>query len=181
MIKGKKINLRLAEESDIEVVAQYFSRVDNRGFENILLNHEVGLRKEFQENGWWGDDFGILQIVDKENKILGSIVSLKTFVQPNRRAIELGFMIYSPDDWGKGYTSEAISLFVPFLFETRTVNRIQAITVIDNIGSQKVLEKNGFTFEGVLRKMFIHHGKPVDVKMYSILREESKALADVLV
>ena len=180
MIEGKKISLRLFEESDIDETVRYFGRVDNRGLENIQLNHEVDLRKSFHNDGWWGNENGYLCIADKDNKPAGFITFFVPFKKPTRSALEIGFAIFRPEDWGKGYTSEAVSLFVPYLFETHTIERIQAITHLDNIGSQKVLEKNSFTFEGVLRKLFIFKGKPVDVKMYSILREESKALEDVI-
>jgi RimJ/RimL family protein N-acetyltransferase len=181
MIEGKKISLRLFEESDLDESVRYFGRVDNRGLENIQLSHEVNRRKNFQNDGYWGKENGALCIVDKENNPVGYIAFFVPFKKPTRSALEIGFGIFRPENWGKGYTSDAVSLFVPYLFETHTVERIQAMTSPDNIGSQKVLEKNGFTFEGVLRKAIIFRGKPADVKIYSILREESNALEDVMV
>jgi RimJ/RimL family protein N-acetyltransferase len=52
------------------------------------------------------------------------------------------------------------------------VSRIQATTSIRNKGSQRVLEKVGFTREGTIRKSV--GGARRDAYLYSILREEWK-------
>jgi RimJ/RimL family protein N-acetyltransferase len=52
------------------------------------------------------------------------------------------------------------------------VSRIQATTSIKNKGSQRVLEKAGFTREGTIRKSA--RGARRDAYLYSILREEWK-------
>jgi RimJ/RimL family protein N-acetyltransferase len=44
--------------------------------------------------------------------------------------------------------------------------------VEENVASKRVLEKNGFTKEGVLRKLSYGKGKWWDPSIYSILREE---------
>ena len=41
-----------------------------------------------------------------------------------------------------------------------------------NIGSCRVLEKAGFQYEGTLRNNAVKNGKVIDMKMYSLLREE---------
>jgi ribosomal-protein-alanine N-acetyltransferase len=53
--------------------------------------------------------------------------------------------------------------------------RIQAETHPDNVGSQRVLQKAGFTKEGLIRKSFFSRGVYRDTAMWSILREEWKA------
>ena len=180
MIPGKKINLRLVEEADLEEDARYMGDVNGHGYENYFFEHGVNIRKRFQEDGWWGEKDGMLIIVAKENNCVGYLLYSVPFTGKSLSALQIAYGIYRPENWGKGYASEAISLFVPFLFETRLEGRIQAITSTENIGSQRVLEKNGFTFEGVIRKVYFHRGKRTDVRLYSILREESKSLEEVM-
>jgi RimJ/RimL family protein N-acetyltransferase len=43
---------------------------------------------------------------------------------------------------------------------------------VENVPSQRVLEKNGFKREGELRKRFFNHGQYRDEYMYSLLRAE---------
>ncbi|NVM36526.1 MAG: GNAT family N-acetyltransferase [Candidatus Lokiarchaeota archaeon] len=52
----------------------------------------------------------------------------------------------------KGFCTEALKIFVDFLFLSQTIERIQATTDYRNTGSQRVLEKAGFTKEGIIRK-----------------------------
>jgi RimJ/RimL family protein N-acetyltransferase len=95
-------------------------------------------------------------------------------------AYELGYRIYKPESWGMGYMSEAVSLIVAYLFETKPVDRIQATAMLGNEGSKKVLERCGFQCEGVLRKAIFHRGQAEDLYLYSIVRGESRPLRELL-
>jgi ribosomal-protein-alanine N-acetyltransferase len=77
--------------------------------------------------------------------------------------------------------SEAVSLLVAFLFETRPVERIQATALPGNKGSQQVLQKCGFQFEGIMRRALFHRGRAEDVHLFAIVRGEHRPLADLLV
>jgi ribosomal-protein-alanine N-acetyltransferase len=80
-----------------------------------------------------------------------------------------------PSERGKGYCTEAVEIMIDFLFLSKDVVRIQARTDVRNKGSQRVLEKSGFTREGKLRKSTFVRGRWRDWFIYSILREEWKA------
>jgi hypothetical protein len=49
---------------------------------------------------------------------------------------------------------------------------VQAVIPIENTAIQRVLEKNGFTSEGVIRKNRFHRGAWRDSSLFSIIREE---------
>ena len=70
---------------------------------------------------------------------------------------------------------EAVRMMVDYLFMAKPIVRVQADTETTNKASQKVLEKGGFTKEGVIRKHFFSSGEWRDSFTYSILREEWKA------
>lgn len=74
--------------------------------------------------------------------------------------------------WGKGYTTEAVSLMVKFAFEDLKLNKVFAHFMPKNPASGKVLEKNGMVKEGVLRKHIIKNGEFTDMVFMSILKEE---------
>lgn len=57
------------------------------------------------------------------------------------------------------------------------IERVQAVTPIDNIAIQRVLEKNRFTPEGVIRKNLFHRGAWRNSTLFSIIREEWKTPA----
>ena len=174
MITGRKVNLRLVSQADLDIVASYMNNIHWRGkYETVALVPEHQMRKKFAETGFWEDDEGTLHITGKDDRVLGLVNYWRPFTRPTRLAYEISFAIDNPEDWGKGFMSEAVSLFVPYLFSIKTTDRIQAITHPENTASRRVLEKSGFKLEGVLRRLYVSRGVPIDVQMFSVLRGES--------
>lgn len=179
MLVGRKVILRTFRDKDMEKLYDLAADVRDMGdYWPLSLVSEPKWKKQFQETGNWEGDHGVLLITDHEDAILGHVVFFKAASYMN--AFELGYRIYKPGHWGQGYMSEAVSLFVAFLFETKPVDRIQATTLLDNEGSQKVLEKCGFQFEAILRKAIFHQGQSQDLRLYALLRQDSPALKDLL-
>jgi RimJ/RimL family protein N-acetyltransferase len=77
-----------------------------------------------------------------------------------------------PSERGKGYCTEATQLMVDYLFLSKETPRIQALTLVKNVASQRVLERVGFKKEGIMRKCFHTRGEWSDFAIFSILREE---------
>ncbi|HEX3799233.1 MAG TPA: GNAT family protein [Verrucomicrobiae bacterium] len=76
--------------------------------------------------------------------------------------------------WNRGFTTEAIRATVSHCFATTESNRISATTTVDNIASRRVLQKLGFTEEGVLRDWGFWKGQFVDLRCFSLLRKDVK-------
>ena len=75
--------------------------------------------------------------------------------------------------WGKGIGTKAVKLVVNTIFkEWPLLERLEALVDVQNVGSQRVLEKAGFSREGVLRKYFILKGKTRDMVMFSVLSSD---------
>jgi ribosomal-protein-alanine N-acetyltransferase len=85
----------------------------------------------------------------------------------------MGYWV-AKDMRGKGICSEAVVLGLRFAFRTLGLNRVYAHVFPGNAASARVLEKAGFTFEGILRKSARHRGRYRDNQLYSILRSEFK-------
>ena len=67
--------------------------------------------------------------------------------------------------------SEAVATIVKFLLEEVNVNRIQAEVMPLNEPSKKILLKNGFLKEGLLRQASLWSGKGVvDLEIYGLLK-----------
>jgi ribosomal-protein-alanine N-acetyltransferase len=52
------------------------------------------------------------------------------------------------------------------------LNRIEAPCMVENIQSQRVLQKMGMKLEGISREKYFIKGKYRDMAMYSVLRNE---------
>ena len=60
--------------------------------------------------------------------------------------IEIGYVLYKKY-WNKGYATELVKACIDFIFDNYLdIKRIVAVTVPNNIASQKVLSKVGFEF-----------------------------------
>ena len=60
--------------------------------------------------------------------------------------VHLGYFILAKY-WNNGFTTEALKRVVEFAFEENNVYRISTGCVKENIGSEKVMLKNGFIKE----------------------------------
>ena len=75
--------------------------------------------------------------------------------------------------WRQGIMTEALDAVIGFGFREVGLNRIQAVVMPGNEGSDKLLEKLRFRREGVLREYENWREKGyVDVVMFSLLRYE---------
>ena len=105
-----------------------------------------------------------------DNMVLGSI---GIFRQGNihRQTAELGYYI-AEEYWGKGIMTEAVKQICAYVFANSDIIRIYAEPFAYNIASCRVLEKVGFQYEGTLRSNAVKNSKVIDMKMYSLLKEE---------
>lgn len=171
MIRGKNIALRPLRESDLEAFLALDNDLERKGaFVPPRLRAEPVLRKEFQETGLLGDDAGRLLIVDGEDRILGVVGYFRTSFYMD--GYELAYSLYDVERRGGGLVTEAVGLLVGWLFALKKIARLQIAFMPENGASRRVAEKNGFRFEGVLRRAIFIHGRNVDAELWSLLREE---------
>jgi RimJ/RimL family protein N-acetyltransferase len=75
--------------------------------------------------------------------------------------------------WGKGYVPEATGAIIGWVFQQSSIDRVYATTDVENLASQRVLEKVGMQCEGILRKYIVHpnlNDVPRDSYMYAIVK-----------
>ncbi len=91
-----------------------------------------------------------------------------------RISAEFGYWV-SEDYWGKGIATAAIKVFVPWLFAHSDLVRMYANVFAFNVQSRRVLEKAGFTFEGLSRDAVIKRGVIYDEYRFAILKSDFHA------
>lgn len=84
---------------------------------------------------------------------------------------EVGYALSSKFQ-NRGVMSEALDVLLHELFRRTMLERVEARCAVSNVSSQRVLEKNGFVREGVLRSYFKLRGSRVDNYLYAVLKEE---------
>ena len=94
--------------------------------------------------------------------------------QSNReRTCEIGYC-YGSKFWGKGYATEALFKVIDFLLNEVRFDVVEAIHLITNPASGRVMEKAGMKYEATLRSRYIDPDtfERTDVKIYSKIRGE---------
>jgi ribosomal-protein-alanine N-acetyltransferase len=109
---------------------------------------------------------------DKPGVFVGS-VDARIFLYPQQ--FEVGYWLGVPY-WRKGYTPEALSLLCYLCFKHLGATVVTSSAFVGNIASRRVMEKNGFQFEGTLRRQIFKDGKWIDLWRLSLLKEEWEKL-----
>jgi [ribosomal protein S5]-alanine N-acetyltransferase len=106
----------------------------------------------------------------KFDSVLIGVIEIRDIEHEHSQA-ELSFWL-AVTAWGQGYMSEALQPVIQVGFEPLKLNRLCAYHMVRNPGSGKVLQKNGFTQEGVLRQRVKKWEKFEDVALWAILQED---------
>lgn len=150
--------------SDREVTKYLFwqPHADIEVTKEILVNWDQENKKPDYYH--WG-------IVLKETgQIIGAGGALG--VSEKHHSTELGYCL-GHAYWGKGYMSEAVAAMIAHLFNTVGLNRIAASHDTNNVGSGRVMQKCGMTFEGIQRQAYYCSSRGFyDSARYAILRTD---------
>jgi ribosomal-protein-alanine N-acetyltransferase len=87
-----------------------------------------------------------------------------------RYSAEVGYWL-GEACWGRGIMTEAVVLFTRHAFAELGILRLFALPLADNAASIRVLEKAGFSTEGVLRSSCVKAGQPRDQAIYAAVNE----------
>lgn len=99
-----------------------------------------------------------------EDRLIGMIE-----LRPNGFKADFGYVL-SRAFWGQGLMTEALRAVLDFAFSLPGVYRVSAVCDVENVGSARVMEKAGLSFEGILRRYMIHPNvspEPRDVRCYA--------------
>ena len=88
-----------------------------------------------------------------------------------QKTAELGYWL-AEDYWGKGVMTRAVKQICEEGFSRCDIVRVYAEPFAHNVPSRRVLEKAGFSLEGVMRRGVYKRGQVCDFCMYALLRED---------
>jgi ribosomal-protein-alanine N-acetyltransferase len=109
----------------------------------------------------FGGDNHIWEI-QRDTVPIGTITAYR---DPHNRVANLGIMIGETKVWGQGYGPEAWEAVCNYLFEDG-IRKIEAGCMAANLAMERILRKNGFSFEGTSGGHFLLNGKPEDMNYY---------------
>jgi RimJ/RimL family protein N-acetyltransferase len=150
------INNKKVQDNLRDGIPYPYSERDGEEFISSMLNAEQGSTYAFA--------------IIADGKVVGSIGAFRQ-ANIHSRTAEIGYYI-GEEYWGKGICTEAVKLACRHILENSDIIRIYAEPFAYNIASCRVLEKAGFRFEGTLRSNAVKNSKVIDMRMYSIIRED---------
>ena len=173
---GERVFLRFPAEADREsfVALRRASRSFLEPWEPI---REAGFDA-------WGDDafdreMRCRQLHDQERWLIvrradGELVGRLALTSIERGPFQNGRFGYWMGERfaGNGYMTEAIRLGVSRCFSTLGLHRVEASVMPENAPSRRVLEKAGFSFEGVSPKYLSIAGAWADHERWGITRDD---------
>lgn len=92
-------------------------------------------------------------------------VGVHRFAGQRAVGAELGYWL-GRAHWGRGVMTRVVSVFAPWAMDALGVLRLQATVLDFNLGSARVLEKNGFAEEGRLRCAVRKRGRLHDLRVF---------------
>jgi [ribosomal protein S5]-alanine N-acetyltransferase len=174
-LRTERLLLRPVTPDDVQAVFDYASNPNVTRF-TIFETHQT-----IEESRWFVGDYARSRYACKEpdpfaialkgepNQMIGAL-GAHWASQPNG-TMEMGYAIAEPY-WGRGLVVEAAAEVMRFVFTEYAVERLQARVFVGNDSSERVLQKLGFSREGVLRSLIFRRGAWHDLVIYSLLRPE---------
>lgn len=182
LIKGTKINLSIIGKEDLPELYQLrygeddpeWKKWDAPYYEHRRPEYASFEERELQEletDGAYGVHSQLIISAGEEK--IGTIIFY--WEHEPTRWLEIGITIYSPLHWNGGYGTEALRLYIDYLFQELEIGRVGLTTWSGNERMVAAAEKSGMTLEGRMRKCRYYNGHYYDSIRMGIIREEWEA------
>ncbi|MGZ5279611.1 MAG: GNAT family N-acetyltransferase [Pseudobdellovibrionaceae bacterium] len=107
----------------------------------------------------------------ENNQLVGTLNAY--WISKETNWLAAGIVLFDPKSWSGGIGTEALSLWIDYLFENRPeLVRMDLHTWSGNEKMVKLAKRLGFQLEGRFRKARIVNGQYFDSMQFGILREE---------
>ncbi|MDO5519874.1 MAG: GNAT family protein [bacterium] len=112
---------------------------------------------------------GIFRAIIVDDQYIGNISVIRQENVCNKDG-EIGYILMRKE-WSKGIATKAVHIMCKEAFDQLDIIRISGIVYSPNIASIRVLEKNGFTLEGIVKKGIYKNGQYYDKCIFGLLKE----------
>jgi ribosomal-protein-alanine N-acetyltransferase len=118
---------------------------------------------------WIGDANERFAILDDD--AIAGMVSLTGIIRGSLQSCMVGYFVAEARS-GRGLATQAVRDALEVAFGELALHRVEAGTAVDNLISQRVLERNGFTLVGRMRKHLQIGGVWVDHLLWEKLADD---------
>ncbi|MFF4888922.1 GNAT family N-acetyltransferase [Micromonospora chersina] len=110
-------------------------------------------------------------ILDDSGRVIGRI-TLSGIVRGPFQSCAMGYWVSGSHN-GRGFATRAVREIVRVAFEDLGLHRVQAETLLHNVRSQRVLERNGFVRFGMAPEYLHIAGRWQDHAMFQVVKSSS--------
>jgi ribosomal-protein-alanine N-acetyltransferase len=102
---------------------------------------------------------------------IAGTINLFNIVRESLQSGVIGYWVDSVRN-GRGLATGAVDEIVRYAFDTLDLHRVEAATLVDNVASQRVLEKSGFERIGLARRFLRINGDWRDFYLFQRLADD---------
>lgn len=168
LVETERLHLRELADDDAAAVYAVFRDEDVVRFYDCAAMTAVDEARDFivRMRARFTGRTGIRwAIVDKSDERVIGTIGFNQIIPWARRGV-LGYEI-GRTWWGRGFVTEAVRAVVTLGHDALALGRIEALVMLENEASVRVLLKAGFEEEGVLRAYGFWKGRYHDLRMFS--------------
>ncbi|WP_407313642.1 GNAT family N-acetyltransferase [Desulfosporosinus sp. SB140] len=162
-LEGKDISFQALEMNDVQEIHNYASDENVSRFIGWQLMKTVNETHSHIEEMLKRESAGTHLYASIVLKLTQEVIGTAMIFNFDHEAnhVEIGYVFHS-SHWGQGYGTEAVALMAEFAFDSLNLHKLHAQVVEANLGSLRVLEKNGFKLEGRLKDYYFIDGSYYD-------------------
>lgn len=176
LLQGPRVRLRAQRADDVPALFGVYSDPVVMRYWSFAPFTQIEQAQElFEKNDRGGSagEFVPWAIAQRADDALIGTCALFGIDETHRRAT-IGYAL-ARAHWGHGYAQEALRLALGHAFGALALNRVEADVDPRNVPSCRVLERVGFTLEGLLRERWWVGDDVQDSVIYGLLARDHAA------
>lgn len=175
ILTTERLLLRKTTEEVFEFVYDNYSDEELIEFLGVADLNQLEIERGKFKNGFstFNKTFLYFHILDKTTEKIIGWCGYHTWYLDHNRA-EIGYGLFSENYKNTGIMTEAMKAVLDYGFDQMHLHRVEAMIATYNVPSLKLVEKFGFTKEGILREHYSVNGKMEDSVVFSLLKQEHR-------
>jgi ribosomal-protein-alanine N-acetyltransferase len=172
-LQGKRVRLRAPSADDADAVFALFADPEVMRYWSrppmTTRDEAEGLIAEILDGFSRRTVLNWMVVSRQDGALLGTCALFR--IDPRHRRAEIGYSLRR-DQWGRGLAAEAVSLMLDWSIRTLGLHRLEADIDPRNDGSRRLLERLGFTSEGLLRERYFVGDEISDTELFGLLSSD---------
>jgi len=173
-IHGKRVSLVVPEKQDVNVMCIGINNPEIQKNLGSIVPYSYESEQEYYEKISKSGGYKFMIMLNEWEKIIGSIMDVKH--SDLDRKLEVGISIYLEEYLGKGYGTEAMQLFLKYVFEFLGYHKVTLMVKDFNERGYKSYLKSGFREIGRYKDDCYIGGKYCNRIAMEILEDEYRKI-----